>query len=133
MKLFDFSLNENTDMTALYNEINSVWNVNAHYGKQGNNVRLYGDKPIDRCEIWGTKNNRYDVFVGLETPLYSVANSLLTADWNDVYRGQKSKNEIALKGLTASDVTHILECTRIAQKETKKTVTKKTSAKKKRA
>ena len=132
MKVFNYSLNENTDMTALYNEINSIWNVNAHYGKQGNNVRLFGDKPIDRCEIWGTKKG-YDVFIGLETPLYSVANSLLTGEWNEIYKGLKSKNEIALKSLSASDVTHILECVRIAQKETKKTATKKTTAKKKRA
>ena len=132
--LFNYSLNENTDYTALYNEINSKWNVNAHYGKQGNNVRLFGDRPIDRCEIWGTKRG-YDIFVGLETPLYSVAYSLFKGEWNELYKGSKSKNEIALHNLNAMEISKILESVQIVQEKpkTKKTVTKETTAKKKRA
>lgn len=107
--LFNYSFADGVDLNAIYSDINSKWTgVNAHYGKQGANVRLFGDKPVDRCEIWATKKG-YDVFVGLETPLYTHANALLNSGWNVAYTGMKSKNEIALHGLTASDVTLLLK------------------------
>lgn len=110
--LFNYSFADGVDFNAIYSDINSKWvGVNAHYGKVGPNVRLFGgvaEKPIERCEIWQTKKG-YDVFVGLETPLYTHANALLNSGWNVAYNGMKSKNEIALHGLTASDVTLLLK------------------------
>ena len=120
-------MNSETDYTALYEEINSKWNVNAHYGKVGNNVRLFGDRTVDRCEIWHNSKG-FDVFAGRETPLYNVVNSLLVGEWSETYTGKKSKNEIAVQHLTASDVSKILESVAIVQ-EKPKTKTKNTKAK----
>jgi len=115
--------NFNYDITAetaneLYSVINAQWAVNAHYGKCGNNVRLFGDTPKDRAEIW--KNGAfYDVFVGMETSLYNHANALLESGWNEKYKGAKSKNEIALYKMTASDVTLLLKPLEIVKEEPK--------------
>lgn len=94
-----------------YDIINATYNVNAHYGKVGNMVRLYGTtdgKPHDRAELWVTRSG-YDMYIGIDTPLYSVGKSLIDGEWSNAGKLKYSVNkELALQGLTGSDVALIL-------------------------
>lgn len=108
-----FTLATLADKTA-YDIINEVYDVNAHFGKVGNMVRLFGDTVADRAEIWKSRNG-YDVFIGKNTKLYGIGSALLNSDWSDAGKLRYSKsNELALKSLTGSDVALLLECVKRA-------------------
>lgn len=113
--------NNGINREDVYSWINEHYNgLKPHYGKTGNNVRLFGDTPFDRCEIWETKNG-YDMFIGLGTPLKNVAESLLYEGWSERYKGLKSKNEIALHNLTNLELDFMLQR---FKKEEEKPITK---------
>lgn len=93
----------------LFKALNSTFaGVNAHCYKQGNNVRLFADAIANRAEIW-KKAVGYDMYIGVNTPLYNVGKSLLVSEWVNSGKLKHSKsNELALQNLTASDVDMIL-------------------------
>lgn len=111
-----------------YDAINELYNVNAHFGKVGNMVRFYGTtdgKPHDRAELWVTRAG-YDMYIGIDTPLYSVGKSLIDGEWSNAGKLKYSVNkELVLQGLTGSDVALILDHVRKPAEEPKKTTTKR--------
>lgn len=122
----NFTISTLSDETA-YDIINESYDVNAHYGKAGNMVRLFGDTVADRAEIWKARNG-YDVFIGKNTKLYGIGSSLLNSDWSNSGKLRYSKsNELALKGLTGSDVALLLECVKRVDVTTTKAKSKTTS------
>jgi len=124
----NFTISTLADETA-YDIINESYDVNAHYGKSGNMVRLFGDTVADRAEIWKSCNG-YDVFIGKNTKLYGIGSSLIASDWSNAGKLRYSKsNELALKGLTGSDVALLLECVKRIDVTTTKAKTKSTSKK----
>lgn len=102
-----FNLYDNAEVR---NVLNSTYkDITAHRYKQGNNVRLFGDAVAQRAEIWKPKKTGgYDIYVGIETPLYNIAKCWTRAD-ADAHLKHSKNNEITLENISIADLCFMLD------------------------
>lgn len=102
-----FNLYDNPEVRDVLN--NTYKDITAHCYKQGNNVRLFGDAVAQRAEIWKPKKTGgYDIYVGIETPLYNIAKCWTRADANAHLKHSKN-SEIALENISIVDLCFMLD------------------------
>lgn len=122
---------------TLYNVLKKVDTVNNSYHANKDDFvgGLYDiSAPRTRVEVWN-EATRIDVYVGLDTPIYSTVVSVLTSE-SDIFTAQthvkRSKNEIVIKfySVKAFELFFSNYYKKEEKKEEKTTATKKNNTKK---